>query len=152
VSQERITIRSFKKEDAPLVSALIQKTLFTINSKDYPLEELEEIARRYSSDNLIELSRSKTIFVATEKNENPVGTATIQGDYISCVFVAPSSVGKGVGAKLMETVENDAWHRGLRRVRLDSSVTAQAFYKRRGYESDAVSPGTIAMHKDLVGL
>ena len=147
--QEKISIRPFQEKDALPVSALIKETLFTVNNKDYPRGELEEIAERYSPDHLVKFARSKTIFVATVERR-PVGTASIEHDYISCVFVAPSYIGKGVGRKLMDAVEDDAVQRGIRRVRLDSSVTARRFYEQRGYEADVVQLGTIAMHKDLI--
>ena len=141
-------IRRFQKKDSREVASLINHTIFTINIKDYSAEHLETIAAMYSPEKLENNAQMKTIFIAEIEGEI-VGTATIQDDYISCVFVLPDYMGKGIGKLLMETVEDDARQRELHNVRLDSSITAQTFYEERGYVIDIVKPGTIAMHKDL---
>ena len=147
----KLRIRQFQNKDAREVAALISNTIFTINSKDYSHEYLETIAAMYTPEKLEKNSLEKKIFVA-EIEDKIVGTATIREDYISCVFVLPEYIGKGVGKLLMETVENEALQQGLRSVYLDSSTTARTFYESLGYEVDTVKEGTIAMHKNLVSL
>ncbi len=81
-------IRRFQKKDAREVASLISNTIFTINIKDYSHEHLETIAAMYTPEKLESNAQIKTIFI-TEVEGKIVGTATIQDDYISCVFVLP---------------------------------------------------------------
>ena len=142
-------IRRFQKKDAGEVSSLIVSTIFTVNIKDYTHGHLETIAARYTPEKLEENAMAKIVFVA-ESDGKIVGTATIQEDYISCVFVLPEYIGKGVGRLLMTIVEQEAIAKKFQKVRIVSSLTAHIFYKRLGYQDDIVGELGIDMHKDLI--
>lgn len=57
-------IRRFRDTDAENVSALIRRTLFEVNSKDYTNEQLEEVAAWYTVEKLKKMAQTKHIFVA----------------------------------------------------------------------------------------
>src|SRR5262245_31670410 len=102
-----VAVRFFREEDAEKVSSLVRQTLFTVNTKDYKHEALETVASWYTSQELIKLSKSKAVYVA-EADGVIVGTASLQDDHISGVFIAHNYLKKGIGTKLMETLEKDA--------------------------------------------
>ena len=127
-----IEIRKFKDEDALEASDLIRKTLSEENSKFYPNSVIEYMCNEFSPKFLIELSKEREFFVAI-KNSKMIGTITIINDYIGTVFVNPEYHSKGIGTKLMETIENLAKKRKIEKLRLESSINAVDFYEKLGY-------------------
>jgi putative acetyltransferase len=49
-------------------------------------------------------------------------------------YVTPMAGGKGVGSALVREIETSAHRQGLDVLTLDSSVTAEPFYRKHGYE------------------
>ena len=127
-----IEIRKFKDKDALEASDLIRKTLSEENSKFYPNSVIEYMYNEFSPQFLIELSKEREFFVAFENSEI-IGTITIINDYIGTVFVNPEYHSKGIGTKLMETIENLAKERKIEKLRLQSSINAVDFYEKLGY-------------------
>ena len=60
------------------------------------------------------------------------GTASLDGNVIRTVFVAPDAQGHGVGKRLMATVEQTTRDLGMRMLTVPSSVTAEQFYAKLG--------------------
>ena len=114
-------------------SILIRKTLSEENSKFYPISVIEYMCNEFSPNFLIELSKEREFFVAIE-NSKIIGTITIINDYIGTVFVTPEYHCKGIGTKLMETIENLAKERKIEKLRLQSSINAVNFYEKLGYK------------------
>lgn len=114
-------------------SILIRKTLSEENSKFYPISVIEYMCNEFSPNYLIELSKEREFFVAIE-NSKIIGTITNINDYIGTVFVTPEYHCKGIGTKLMETIENLAKERKIEKLRLQSSINAVNFYEKLGYK------------------
>ena len=128
-----IEIRKFKDENALEVSDLIRKTLSEENSKFYPNSVIKFMISEFTPKFLVELSKEREFFVAIEKSKI-IGTITFIEDYIGTVFVNPDYLCKGIGTKLMETIENLAKERKIEKVRLNSSINAVDFYEKLGYK------------------
>lgn len=126
-------VRKFKKEDARKVSNLIRKCLSEVNSKNYSKKVIEFMCNHFTPTKLIQNSKERNVFVAVE-NKKILGTASLTDDVILTVFVNPNFHGKGIGSKLMDTVEDLAKKNGYKTVKLPSSLTSFEFYKRRGYK------------------
>ena len=82
-----------------------------------------------------------------------IGTASLQGSVVRTVFVDPDHQGKGIGARLMDVVESFARANAIRRLSLNSSLTAHGFYEKLGYvpvgEELYGQERTIIMEKQL---
>ena len=133
-----ITIRKFKDEDAIKASDIIRKALSEVNSKFYPKSVINYMCNEFSPEFLIELSKEREFYVATE-NSKIIGTITIIHDYIGTVFVNPENSIKGIGTKLMKSIENLATQRKIKKLRLESSVNAVNFYEKLGYKKGEIS-------------
>ena len=127
-----IDIRKFKENDALKSSNLIRKTLIEINSKHYPDSVINYLVSEFSPEFMLKLSNERDFFVAAINNRI-VGTATLLNDYIGTVFVDPEVQGRGIGSKLMETLENLAIQRKVKALKLHSSISAINFYEKLGY-------------------
>ena len=128
-----IEIRKFKEEDALEVSNLVRKTLSEENSKFYPDSVIEHMCNEFSPKFMIGLSKEREFFLAIE-NSKIIGTITLIKDYVGTVFVNPDYHFKGIGEKLMETIENLAKERKIENLRLNSSINAVDFYEKLGYK------------------
>ncbi len=131
--------RKFQAEDAEEVSALIIKTLRTTNIKDYPLEYIENDVKQFSPSNAIERAGWTHFYVVCD-NDIIIGCGAI-GPYwgkedessLFNIFVLPEYQGKGVGRKIIETLEQDEFFLRAKRIEIPASITACEFYKKMGY-------------------
>ena len=126
-------IRRFKSKDAEKVSYLISKTLREINAKDYPLRIIENVESSYSPSKLIEKSKYRDVFVAEESDEI-LGTISIEGDVVFSVFIESNYQRKGIGKKMIEYIESNAKKKGIKTLKVSSSITSFEFYKKLGYK------------------
>ncbi len=133
------SVRKFQNSDADEVSALIIKTLRTTNIKDYSEEFIENDVKMFSPDGVIERA-SWTHFYVICNNDTIVGCGAI-GPYwgkedessLFNIFVLPEYQGRGVGRKIIETLENDEYFLRAKRVEIPASITACEFYRKLGY-------------------
>jgi predicted GNAT family N-acyltransferase len=73
--------------------------------------------------------------VATDDNDNPVGTGRLQSDgRIGRLAVLKPLRCQGVGSAMLEALVNSARSQGLTQVYLHSQLHAVPFYVRRGFE------------------
>jgi len=132
-------VKRFQVNDADEVSELIIKTLRISNSKDYSAEFIENDVKMFSPEGVIERA-GWTHFYVIRDNETIVGCGAI-GPYwgkedessLFNIFVLPEYQGKGVGKKIIETLEKDEYFLRAKRVEIPASITACEFYKRMGY-------------------
>ncbi len=133
-------IRRFKKEDSNELAEVIAKTLRTTNIKDYSKEYIENDISSLTADKLADRSVWTNMYVACE-NEKIIGCGAI-GPYwgkedessLFTIFVLPEYQGKGIGRKIIDTLEQDEYFLRAKRVEVPSSVTAVEFYKKMGYD------------------
>ena len=136
---EVYTVRKFSNSDADEVSALIIKTLRTTNIKDYSEEFIENDVKMFSPEGVIERA-SWTHFYVICDGDIIVGCGAI-GPYwgkedessLFNIFVLPEYQGKGVGRKIIETLEQDEFFLRAKRVEIPASITACDFYRKFGY-------------------
>ena len=133
------TVRRFQDIDAEEVSRLIIKTLRTTNIKDYSAEYIENDVKMFSPNGVIERANWTHFYVVCVE-ESIVGCGAI-GSYwgkedessLFNIFVLPEYQGKGVGRKIIETLENDEYFLRAKRIEIPASITACEFYKKMGY-------------------
>ena len=132
-------VRRFQHNDANEVSALIIKTLRTTNSKDYSAEYIENDVSTFSPEGVIERAGWTHFYVVCDEN-TIVGCGAI-GPYwgkkdessLFNIFVLPEYQGKGIGRKIIETLESDDYFLRAKRIEIPASITACLFYIKMGY-------------------
>nr|AYC80141.1 GNAT family N-acetyltransferase [uncultured bacterium] len=65
--------------------------------------------------------------------EKVIAFASRKDGEITGVYVHPAHVGRGPGKALLDAVERNALARGIKRLELNSTLTAAGFYERNGY-------------------
>jgi GNAT superfamily N-acetyltransferase len=119
--------------DAPALARVMRASIRALARGAYPARQLA----RWSSLPALYHAWAMTAggearFVA-ERGGRLVGFAALRGDEATALFVRPSAAGAGVGSALLVRLEREAARRGTRRLRLDASLNAAAFYRARGY-------------------
>lgn len=133
-------IRPFTKDDAEETAQMIAETLRTSNSRDYSEQYIESNIASHSADELIKASDERHMYVVCD-GERIVGTGGIAGYWGSLtesilltIFVLPEYQGKGVGRKIIETLEKDEYCLRAKRIEIPASITAVEFYRKMGYD------------------
>jgi predicted kinase/N-acetylglutamate synthase-like GNAT family acetyltransferase len=128
------TIRPASPHDAQAISDVVLRCLHEVNIKDYGPVLVAEHAKNWTVEAVLTRMREHITFIAVNGDE-VLGVAGFDGKQARTVFVRPDWHGKGVGSSLMGTVEAVARETDLIELSLLSSITAQGFYARLGYQS-----------------
>ena len=132
-------IRRYEQADAKAVSDLIRTTVAISNSKDYPPEVVDELIEMETPEHVAERA-SWTHFYVAEDEGAVVGCGAIgpfwgkeDESSLFTIFVLPEYQGKGVGRKMIETLEGDEFFLRAKRIEIPASVTGAPFYEKMGY-------------------
>ena len=106
---------------------------------DYTPEQLAGWAKLPVDDRWLprKFAAGEVVLVAEDGNGTIVGFGERAKDEIVACYVHPLHTRRGVGAMLLRRLEQSALDAGIEKLRLDSSVTAEGFYRRCGYTSDS---------------
>ena len=133
-------IRLFQQGDAIEVASLVARTLKESNSQDYSAEYIEDTITSHSAEVLIERAKEGHMYVVCDK-ERIVGCGAIAGYWGSqtesillTIFVLPEYQGKGIGSKIIHTLEQDEYFLRAKRIEIPASITAVEFYRKMGYD------------------
>jgi putative acetyltransferase len=80
-----------------------------------------------------------------EANGLIVGWVAVRGDYIDGLYTDPQFAEHGIGSELLTLAEKLMLERGIEVIRLESSVNAEQFYLRRGYQPTGTAPANNAI-------
>ncbi len=133
-------IRRFRATDARKVSDMIVRTLRTTNAADYSEDYIERIVARMQPDALADRAARLHFYVAKEKGAivacGAIGPHEGKEDESSLVnvFVCPERQGRGIGRRIVETLEQDDWFLRAHRVVVPASLTGVRFYLSLGYD------------------
>jgi N-acetylglutamate synthase-like GNAT family acetyltransferase len=134
MSRERLTIRTASEADAAALSEVIRRALREVNARDYEPAVIDAVTANFSREKLLEAVKSRPVFVAALDGEI-VGTGSLDGNLVRSMFVRPDHARRGIGATLMHKIEVLAIAQGIERLVLQSSITAEGFYRRHGFEA-----------------
>jgi len=127
-------IRKANRKDAVKMNNLKKRTFQTINSKYYPKKLVEAYLKKQKSEKIIENMKEKNYFVLEDKG-GILGMACLSKEgVLSSLYIRANQVNKGYGKKLLLFVEKYAKKKGLKEIKLYSTLNAIEFYKREGYK------------------
>lgn len=137
---EEICIRPMEAGQAGAVSALIGRVLMEVNIRDYSREDMVEFAAYYSPEKVASIPASGGHSYVAMRGEELLACGSVvpvEGNPDECMiqalFVRPDWEGRGVGRRLMQTLEADPLFRAARRALVSASLTAHEFYGKLGY-------------------
>jgi putative acetyltransferase len=129
-----IALRPYLASDAPILGAIYAAAIDELTAEDYTDEQ------RYAWIALAEdeqtfgqkLAASLTLVAIVEGE--PVGFISLRDNLsIEYLYVSPNIIREGVATALCDALERLATARGAQKLTVDSSDTAEPFFKQRGY-------------------
>ena len=153
------TIRKARQEDKEAIWRVHVKAISETCASHYSQDVIRIWAGRLQPEKYEDAIRRNEFFVADE-NGSVVGFGELDpavGE-IQGLYVSPDMASRGVGQKLLSTLEKRACALGLRSLYLTSSLNAVSFYERAGFKSlgeitKTLSPGveraSVRMFKEL---
>jgi putative acetyltransferase len=127
-------LRPLLTEDVPVLAAIFVAAVEELTADDY--SEAQRQAWAGAAHDEAQFGRrlaSQLTLVATLQN-SPVGFASLKGaDDIDMLYVHPGAAGQGVGSALCDALERLAGGRGAKKLTVEASDNAEAFFARRGY-------------------
>ena len=133
MDKSEIRIRDYRASDLNALIEVFRGSVRRIARRDYTHEQI----MAWAPDDIDHEARgarhsSKPTWVA-EIAGVFVGFADLEPDgHLDCMYVHPDYQGHGVASVLLLQVEAAAKARGLIRLYLEVSITAQPFFERRG--------------------
>ena len=154
------TIRRARQEDREAIWRVHGGAIRGTCAGHYPPEVIEIWAGRLLPEKYAEAIDRYEFFVA-EEGGVVVGFGELgpEAGAIQGLYVSPAVKGRGVGWKLLCTLEERARAYGLKSLRLTSSLNAVPFYERAGFKAveeltETIGPGveraSVRMFKELV--
>lgn len=134
-----MNIRRLTDLDAEAVSQVIRTTISISNKKDYPEDLMDQLIEYETPERVLERASWTHSYVVEDEGQI-IGCGAI-GPYwgkedessLFTIFVLPEYQGKGVGRKIIETLENDEYFLRARRIEIPASITGVPFYLKMGY-------------------
>ena len=135
-----IKVRRYQAGDAPAICEVVRKDVLAENIKDYSKEAIEHLLESHNEELINRRSQWCHVYVLTD-DEKIIGVGMI-GPYwdsltessFFTIFIDPSYKGKGLGRKIIETLEADEYYQRADRVEIPASITAVEFYKHMGWK------------------
>lgn len=136
-----IRIIRFEREHAEAISRIIVDNLIYVNIKEYELSVMEEMATRFTKEDIIANNVDRYAFVALIEDV-VVGTGSITNSFsedkseywVLTVFVDYEKHGLDIGKTMMQFLEAYARELGASKLILPASLTAHKFYVKLGYK------------------
>lgn len=135
-----LRIRRFENKDAEEISKIIRRNFSEVNVKDYSVVEMDVLASIYNSQKVIDVASYAHMYVATI-DSTIVGCGTVSSYWgkedesiLLTIFVLPELHGKGIGRKIVKTLENDEYFFRAKRIEIPASITSYQFYRKMGYD------------------
>ncbi len=138
--RQQILIRRATEEDAPAVAEVHFAAVHQTAAKDYPADILDQWSPLITEARIQQfrgaITSDKEWMVVALLDSQVVGFGSIvpsEGE-LRAVYVRPDFGGRGIGRRILHVLEEHAIHLGLKRLRMDGSLTAEAFYRSAGYQ------------------
>lgn len=138
--KNKVRVRKFQKADAEEVQELIVRNFLEVNSKDYGIKAMQELAVNYGIDKILQIASYAHMYVF-ELDDRIVGVGSISSFWGSetesillTIFVLPELHGNGIGRIIMQTLGQDELYLRADRIEIPSSITATEFYRKFGYD------------------
>jgi putative acetyltransferase len=130
-----IRIRAFESHDVRALIDIFRSAVRLIARRDYTLDQVTAWAPDEMNVSAWEARGARQQTFLAEIDGVPVGFASLEPDgHLDLLFVHAEHQRCGVATALLARVESAARDRGLTRLFTESSITARAFFARRGFQ------------------
>jgi GNAT superfamily N-acetyltransferase len=126
-------IRLASIENIPAISALISRSIRTINANEHSPEQMAIILGLHDEAHFAAYFDRRQVFVL-QGLDQLIGTVALEDATLHTLFVDPPFATQGHGKALVHHIVELARSRGLETLKVSSSMTAVAFYEKLGFQ------------------
>lgn len=132
MSDGGLRVLPLEEAEYPLASEIVARSVRAFWADDYSHDVIETVAEQNLPDDIRKRSTKQEDFLAW-RDGVAVGYAAVKQNEIGHLFVHPDAAGQGVGSALVAFSEQLLRDRGNETVKVYASLTAVAFYEKRGF-------------------
>jgi putative acetyltransferase len=130
----KIEIRQADSDDIVEITKLFYDTIQTVNSKDYPKEEIDDWSSWHTDYDKWSARISEQYFIVAILDSKIVGFASLAADgYLDFMFVHKDFQNQGIASQLLSELEQKAIEQSNQEVYSEVSVTAKSFFEKHGF-------------------
>jgi putative acetyltransferase len=134
VANPKLALRPYLPADAPMLAAIFRASVEELTGDDYDEEQQEAWASTVDDEADFAVRLGERLTLIGTLGGSPIGFIALEGtDKIDLLYVHPAAAGQGVAAMLCDAIEKLAAARGAAKLKVESSDTAEGFFKHRGY-------------------
>ena len=127
-------IRAYQAGDASAIVRLFYETVRSVNRADYSDEQVRAWAPSVPDPNGWHARMAGRLTLVAEEGGEVVGFAELEEDgHLDMLYVRKDAVGRGVGKRLCQAVEQKARGLGLERIFTEASITARSVFEGQGF-------------------
>lgn len=132
-------IKLFNDSYADEVSKMIVDNLLKVNSVDYPMSDMLEMAKEHTPEDVVKMAQSRYMVVSLQdgKITGVVSCSPMEDEsqyLLSTFFILPELQGHGIGKALFEHIEDYARKQGAKQFIVSASLSSPIFYEKMGFE------------------
>lgn len=131
-----IAVRPYEPTDAAALAEVMFRSVREGARADYssaqvaawlPSPMAEQTVRSRAED-------GRWVFVAVDGADRPLGFIDLEADgHIDLLYCVPEAIGRGIGARLYDTLEETARAAGMERLYVEASESARRLFERKGF-------------------
>ena len=128
-------VRRATEDDVEAIGHVHRRSIREICGALYPPEVVEAWAAPRKAEHYSKAVRNKDFYVAEDAGGVVIGFGVLNRETleVEAVYVHPEVKRRGVGMKILRTLEALARDAGLETLRLNASLNGVPFYERAGY-------------------
>lgn len=129
-----MVVRYFKSEDSEALARLFFQTIREINIRDYTPTQVEAWApENRDMEKWRKSFDGKNVFIA-EEDKKILGFGELEDNgHIDRFYIAANHIGKGVGKRIYDAIEDRAKVLNIPLLFVEASITAKPFFARMGF-------------------
>ncbi|HLW93709.1 MAG TPA: GNAT family N-acetyltransferase [Roseiarcus sp.] len=130
------SLRPYLPSDAALCAEIFRSAIEELTGDDYDEAQREAWASRGEDVEAFGARLAGALTLVALVQGGPVGFASLKGETIDMLFVAPAVAGRGIGAMLLDALVKLAGARGVKKLTSEVSDTAKPTFERQGFAAE----------------
>ena len=130
------SLRPYLPSDGALCAAIFRAAIEELTVDDYDEDQREAWAARGDDVEAFGAKLAGALTLVAIVEGGPVGFASLKGDVLDMLFVAPAVAGRGVGTMLIDALIKLAGARGVKKLTSEVSDNARPVFERQGFVAE----------------
>jgi GNAT superfamily N-acetyltransferase len=144
--QNMVSVRQAEPKDAEVAAEVLRRSITHLCTPDHQGDAdtiAKWLANKTAKNLLSWLTNDDNFCVVADAKDEVLGVGLLhRSGEIRLCYLAPGAQGRGIGKAICLALEEKAKAWGLRKLSLESTISARPFYERLGYRSaGAAKPG-----------